>query len=265
MRMEDDTVDAGWLPKSLVCLRYYSQFRFRSDVRASPILTAPDLSSKHRDRNCIGIASNLWRLLCRRRRASGFGAGRIKGPDQCTKYPLCRGSCWHRRPARRPRTLVVDIAGGHFSSLPGGHRPRSSRSIHSACDCGLSNGVAVLVRSDLVPNFHGVRPLIFADKARTGVVASLQNLTDLAIRDYHGNRDVDLDCYLHRGLTREVPPSPPPDNRLLLRVGRVVIPLISERTEQGRFRQRSWPGIRYRDPICLSIARRNGSRRQPGR
>lgn len=40
MRTENDKSDAGWLAKSVMCLRYYNLFRFRSDVRASLILTA---------------------------------------------------------------------------------------------------------------------------------------------------------------------------------------------------------------------------------
>src|SRR5260370_36999865 len=55
MRTEGDKVDVGWLPKSVVCLRYYNQFRFRSDLRAGLILAAQILPVSI----AIAIASGL--------------------------------------------------------------------------------------------------------------------------------------------------------------------------------------------------------------
>jgi SulP family sulfate permease len=176
MRTEDDTVDAGWLPKSVVCLRYYSQFRFRSDVRASLILTAQIFPVSI----AIAIASGLrpiYGVSCAAVAgllASGLGESKVRISAPNILFVAVAAGIVSKHGVLG-LSLSTLLAGIFLVFLAGTGLAAAVPFIPRAIVAGLSNGVAVLVLSGLAPDFFGVRPLISVDEARTGVVAILQH------------------------------------------------------------------------------------------
>ena len=282
MRTEDDTVDAGWLPKSVVCLRYYNQFRFRSDVRASLILTAQIFPVSI----AIAIASGLrpiYGVSCAAVAgllASGLGESKVRISAPNILFVAVAAGIVSKHGVLG-LSLSTLLAGIFLVFLAGTGLAAAVPFIPRAIVAGLSNGVAVLVLSGLVSDFFGVRPLISVDEARTGVVAILQHTSLISpSATIMATATLTL-ILLCRKVSVLIPASLIATSIGVLLVKFHLLPLqtigssfgsvvwlfhsFPNGSNQGRLRRRSWPGIRYRDPICLSIARRNGSRRQPGR
>ena len=176
MRTEDDTVDAGWLPKSVVCLRYYNQFRFRSDVRASLILTAQIFPVSI----AIAIASGLrpiYGVSCAAVAgllASGLGESKVRISAPNILFVAVAAGIVSKHGVLG-LSLSTLLAGIFLVFLAGTGLAAAVPFIPRAIVAGLSSGVAVLFVSGLVSDFFGVRPQISVDEVRTGVVAILQH------------------------------------------------------------------------------------------
>jgi SulP family sulfate permease len=175
MRTEDDTVDAGWLPKSVVCLRSYNQFRFRSDVRASLILAAQIFPVS------IGIAiasglpprSGIFCAAMAGLLAAGLGESkvRISAPNILfvsvaagivSKYGILGLSV---ATALAGIFLIFLACTGLAAAVP---------LVPRAIVSGLASGIAVLVLSVLISDLFGVRPPTSVDEVRRVVAAILQ-------------------------------------------------------------------------------------------
>jgi SulP family sulfate permease len=175
MRTEDDKANAGWLPKSVLCLRYYNRFRFRSDLRAGLILSAQIFPVSI----AVAIASGLspiYGISCAAIAglfASGLGESKVR--------------------ISAPNVLFVTVASGIVSEhgvlglslstsltgivlivLAGTGLAAAVPFIPRAIVAGLSSGVAVLVVSGVVSDLFGVRSPIFVSEIHEGVVELLQ-------------------------------------------------------------------------------------------
>jgi SulP family sulfate permease len=161
--LKDDhkKVDAVWLPKSVVCLRYYNQFRFRSDMRASLILTPQIFPVSI----AIAMASGLhpfYGISCAAMAGlmgSGLGESkvRISAPNVVFVTVASNIVSTH---GVLGLALSTSLAGIFLIFLALTGLAAAVQLIPRAIVAGLSSGVAVLVFSSLVSTgavaiFHG--------------------------------------------------------------------------------------------------------------
>ena len=182
MHAEGDKLDAGWLPQSALCFRCYDRFRFRSDMRASLILTAQIFPVSI----AIALASGLRPIagiFCAAAAgllAAGFGESKVRicapnilfvavASGIASKYGVLGLS------------LATSLAGIVLIFLAATGLATAIPLIPRAIIAGLSSGVAVLVVSGLVSDLFGVRPTLSVDDVRTGAGAILQHATPSSI------------------------------------------------------------------------------------
>ena len=176
MLTEDDKVDTGWLPKSVVCLSYYNQFRFRSDLRAGLILAAQIFPVSI----AIAIASGLrpiYGISCAAVAAllaSGPGESKVRISAPNVLFVTVASSIVSKHGVLG-LSLSTSLAGIFLIFLAGTGLAAAVPFIPRAIVAGLSSGVAVLVVSGLVSDLFGARPPISVDEVRTGVVAILKH------------------------------------------------------------------------------------------
>ena len=175
MRTEDYQHDAGWLPKSVVCLRYYNQFRFRSDVRASLIVTGQAFPVSI----AIAIASGLppiYGICCAAIAgllASGLGESRVRISAPSILFVAVASGIVSKH-GILGLSLSTLLAGIVLIFLAGAGLAVAVPFVPRAIVAGLSSGVAVLVVSGLVSDIFGFRPPLFLNGVRTGEVTIVQ-------------------------------------------------------------------------------------------
>jgi SulP family sulfate permease len=166
----DDKRDARWLPKSVACLRYYNQFRFRSDLRASLILTGQIFPVSI----AIAIASGLhpiYGICCAAVSgllASGLGESKVRISAPNILFVAVVSGIVSKH-GILGLSLSTSFAGIFLIFLAGTGLAAAVPFVPRAIVAGLSSGVAVLVVSGLVSDIFGVRPPISVDDVRTGV------------------------------------------------------------------------------------------------
>lgn len=181
MQTEHDSVNAGWLPKSVVSLRYYNRFRFRSDLRASLILTAQNFPVSI----AIAIASGLrpiYGISCAAIAgllASGMGESKVRISAPNILFVTIASSIVSKH-GILGLSVSTSLAGMFLIFLAGTGLAAAVPFIPRAIVAGLSSGIAVLVVSSLVSDLFGVRSSISVDEVRAGVRAILQHASPSA-------------------------------------------------------------------------------------
>jgi SulP family sulfate permease len=181
MRTEDDKVDVGWLPKSVVCLRYYNQFRFRSDLRAGLIVAAQILPVSI----AIAIASGLppiYGISCAAIAAflaSGMGESKVRISAPNILF-VTVGSSIVSKHGILGLSLSTSLAGMFLIFLAGTGLAAAVPFFPRAIVTGLSSGIAALVVSGLFSDLFGVRSSISVNEVHAGVGAILQHVSPSA-------------------------------------------------------------------------------------
>ncbi len=168
--MLGEDLGMDWLPKSVVCLRYYDSIRFRSDVTAALILA----SQIFPDGVAIATASGvrpLYGILCAAVSSflvSGLGDSKIRISAPSIVFVTIASSIVSQEGALG-LSLSTLLAGILLVFLAVSGLGAAVPFIPRAIVVGFSTGIAALVVVGLVPNLLGIRPPIPNDELRMSV------------------------------------------------------------------------------------------------
>ncbi len=173
--------DAIWLPKSVVCLRYYDSFRFRSDLTAAltvslemfPTSIAMAIMCGLTFRNGVYgavIASFLTSIL-------GRTKVQISAPNLTV---LAIASSIVSRGGVRDLSITAMLAGAFLVFLAVTGLGSAVRFIPRSVVVGFSTGLAILIITGLSPDLLGMRSAIQANNVRMGATAAMQSLSRIS-------------------------------------------------------------------------------------
>jgi len=174
--------DTIWLPKSVVCLRYYDSFRFRSDTTAAltvalevfPTSIAMAIMCGLTFQNGVYgavIASFLTSIL-------GSTKIQISAPSLTV---LAIASTIVSRGGVRDLSLTAMLAGAYLLLLAATGLGAVVRFIPRSIVVGLSTGLAILIITGLLPYLLGMRAAIQANDFRRGVAAVMWSFSGISV------------------------------------------------------------------------------------
>ena len=173
--------DTIWLPKSVVCLRYYDSFRFRSDVTAAvtvalemfPTSIAMAIMCGLNFRNGVYgavIAGFLTSIL-------GRTKVQISAPSLTV---LALASSIVSRGGVRDLSLTAMLAGAFLLLLAATGLGAAVRFIPRSVVAGFSTGLAILIITAMLPDLLGMTIAIQASDVRTGATAVTRSLSGIS-------------------------------------------------------------------------------------
>lgn len=171
-----------WLPKSVVCLRYYDSFRFHSDMTAAlivalemfPTSIAMAIMCGLNFRNGVYgavIASCLTSIL-------GRTKVQISAPSLTV---MAIASVIVSRGGVRDLSLTVMLAGAFLLLLAATGLGAAVRFIPRSVVAGFSTGLAILILTGLLPGLLGIKIAIQANDVRTGTAAVMRSISMISI------------------------------------------------------------------------------------
>jgi SulP family sulfate permease len=236
-----------WLPKSVVCLRYYDRFRFRSDLAAAMILAFQVFPVGIAIATASGVCP-LYGIFCAAIAgllASGLGDSKIRVSAPNIVFVAVASSIVGREGVLG--LSVSTLFAGVLLIFLGSVRLGTAISmVPRPIVLGFSTGIAVLVVSGLLFNLLGTRSQILADEIRAGAMTVPQIMaidpkaiplaTGTLILTMGGRRVFRFQ-YVPGGLIAivmgaplvEVLAFPRPNNRTVLRIHANVALSISDR------------------------------------
>jgi len=167
-----------WLPKSVVCLRYYDSFRFRSDVTAAltvasemfPTSIAMAIMCGVNFRNgvygavVVGVLTSIL----------GRTKVQISAPSLTV---LAIASSIVSRGGVRDLSLTAMLAGAFILVLAATGLGAAVRFIPRSVVVGFSTGLAILITTGMLPDLLGMTIAIQANDVRTGATAVMRSLS----------------------------------------------------------------------------------------
>ena len=174
--------DAIWLPKSVVCLRYYDSFRFRSDVSAAltvalqmfPTSIAMAIMCGLNIRNAVYgaiIAGLLTSML-------GRTKIQISAPSLTV---LALASSIVSRGGIRDLSLTAMLAGAFLLLLAATGLGAAVRFIPRSVVVGFSTGLAILIITGMLPDLLGITIAIQANNVRSGSAQVMRSLSGISV------------------------------------------------------------------------------------
>lgn len=174
--------DTIWMPKSVVCLRYYDSFRFRSDATAAlavalemfPTTVAMAIMCGLPFRNGVYgavIAGFLTSIL-------GRTKVQISAPSLTV---LALASIIVSRGGVRDLSLTAMLAGAFLLLLAATGLGAAVTFIARSVVVGFSTGLAILIITGLLPDLLGMRTAIQANNVGTGTAAVMWSLSGISV------------------------------------------------------------------------------------
>jgi SulP family sulfate permease len=158
----------GWLPKSVVCLRYYDYFRFRSDLTGGLILASHIFPAGIVIATASGVRP-LYGIYCAAIAgflASGLGDSKIRISAPSIVFVAVASSIVSREGVLG-LSLSTLLAGIFLIFLATSGLGAAVPFIPRAIVVGFSTGIAALVVSGLLSDLLGVRSPISSNELRT--------------------------------------------------------------------------------------------------
>jgi SulP family sulfate permease len=173
--------DKIWLPKSVVCLRYYDSFRFRSDMTAALTVAVE-----------IFPTSIAMAIMCGLPFRNGVYGAAIAGLLTSilgrTKIQICAPSLTVlalaasivSRGGVRDLSLTALLAGAFLLLLAATGLGAAVKFIPRSVVVGFSTGLAILIITGILPHLLGMTIAIQANDVRTGATAGIPSFSGIS-------------------------------------------------------------------------------------